>query len=142
MFRVILGLTAGLLAAVWTEVVAADTLHIHVTNVPSSEGQIMLQIVASEAEFKGEAPAIVSVMQRAVEGEMSFSAASLPPGEYAFRVMHDINNNGELDSNFVGMPSEPWAFSNNATGNFGPPGWKDVKFTLESEVTQTIKLNR
>lgn len=142
MTKVILGLAGGLYAVIFTQLVAAETLHIQVTNVPNSEGQLMLQILAGEAEFKGDSPAVASVMQRAREGEMSFTAGSLPPGEYALRVMHDENNNGKLDTNIVGMPTEPWAFSNNATGNFGPPRWDDVKFTLESETTQTIDLNR
>lgn len=131
---------------IWTLVaiqwVHADSINITVTDMPSSEGKVMVQILAGEAQFKGESPAIASIMQQATTGEMQFSAHSLPAGEYAFRVMHDINNNDELDSNFVGMPTEPWAFSNNATGNFGPPKWENVKFQLDGTVNQTIKLNR
>ena len=56
--------------------------------------------------------------------------------------MHDENGNGELDANFVGIPREPWAFSNNARGNFGPPTWEDTKFELNGQATQTIELNQ
>ena len=35
---------------------------------------------------------------------------------------------------------EPYAFSNNAYGNFGPPEWEDVKFALRGSVTQKIQL--
>jgi uncharacterized protein (DUF2141 family) len=131
---------AGLLAIVWTGFLKAETLHITVTNVPQSQGTIMLQILSDEAEFNGDGSAIVSLMQRAQSGEMH-CAATLPDGEYAFRVMHDLNDNGELDSNFVGMPTEPWAFSNNAVGKFGPPQWSDVRFELRDDLTQTIDLN-
>jgi uncharacterized protein (DUF2141 family) len=131
---------AGLLAIVWTGFLKAETLHITVTNVPQSQGTIMLQILSDEAEFNGDGSAIVSLMQRAQSGEMHF-AATLPDGEYAFRVMHDLNDNGELDSNFVGMSTEPWAFSNNAVGKFGPPQWSDVRFELRDDLTQTIDLN-
>ena len=56
--------------------------------------------------------------------------------------MQDLNGNDELDSNLVGMPREPWAFSNNAAGRFGPPKWKDVRFEMgDSDVTQSIRLN-
>ncbi len=132
---------AALYATLMTQMIAAETLTVVITNVPKSEGTIMLQVMSGEAEFRGETGAIASVMQRAAAGEMSFTTTSLPAGEYALRVMHDVNNNGELDANFVGMPTEPWAFSNNAMGNFGPPKWQDVKFTLDGDVTQTLNLN-
>jgi uncharacterized protein (DUF2141 family) len=38
----------------------------------------------------------------------------LPAGDYAFAVYHDANGNGKLDRNGVGMPTEDYAFSNNA----------------------------
>ena len=70
---------------------------------------------------------------------MSFSVSHLPAGEYAIQVMHD--RDGKLDTNFVGIPNEPWAFSNNSTGNMGPRKWADVKFVLSDDVTQSIRLN-
>ena len=134
--------TAAIWMLVFTEAIRAETLSVALTNVHTSEGTIMLQVLSGEAEFKGEAEPILSLLQRAQEGEMSFTANALPKGEYAIRVMHDTNGNGKLDSNFVGIPSEPWAFSNNAVGNFGPPKWEDVRFTLDGEVTQSITLNK
>ena len=76
---------------------------------------------------------------------------SVPPPQWTYNqlswaasqitVMHDRNDNGELDANFVGMPTEPWAFSNNATGSFGPPGWEQVKFAHQGDTVQRIRLN-
>ncbi len=37
----------------------------------------------------------------------------LQPGTYAVRLMHDENDNGKLDRNLVGMPTEGYGFSNN-----------------------------
>jgi uncharacterized protein (DUF2141 family) len=39
------------------------------------------------------------------------------------------------------MPNEPYGFSNNAKGNFGPPTWDDIKFQLEGDHHQTINLD-
>lgn len=133
---------AALYSTLVTQFIAAETLTVEINNVATSDGVIMVQIMRSEAEFKDEAPAIASYMQRAQAGNMVISASNLPGGEYAIRVMHDTNGNGELDSNFVGMPKEPWAMSNNARGNFGPPRWEDVKFKLEGQVTQTLQLSK
>ena len=37
----------------------------------------------------------------------------LPAGKYAVQVMHDENDNGKLDANFMGIPIEGYGFSNN-----------------------------
>ena len=140
--KLILSFLIGLWTLVVAESVRAESLTVVVENVHSAQGTIMLQILNGAEEFDGKRPAITSIMQRAVTGQMTFNVHNLPSGEYAVRVMHDLNDNGELDANFVGMPNEPWAFSNNAVGNFGPPTWKDVRFALQDDVHQTLRLNR
>ena len=40
-------------------------------------------------------------------------------GIYAFVVYIRVNLNNKLDKNFVGIPKEPYAFSNNAEGFLG-----------------------
>ncbi len=125
-----------------TQSIAADTLTIEVENVTSAEGAVMVQVLAGEAGFKGETQAAAALMKTAAPGTLTFVATDLQTGEYAIRVMHDVNGNGELDANFVGMPTEPWAMSNNARGNFGPPSWKEVKFSVDGDTTQTIKLTK
>ena len=140
--KLILAIAAGLYSLLMTQYIGAETLTIVVTDITASEGMIMVQVMSNEEEFKGTQSPIASIMQRAQSGETTFSTSNLPAGNYAIRVMHDVNNNGELDSNFVGMPTEPWGMSNNAKGNFGPPKWSEVKFKLDGTVTQTISLGK
>ncbi|GGF11904.1 DUF2141 domain-containing protein [Flavobacterium limi] len=54
----------------------------------------------------------------------------LPAGEYAISTYHDENNNGKMDKNMMGIPSEDYAASNNAKGFMGPPSYKDAKFVI------------
>lgn len=63
----------------------------------------------------------------------------LAPGTYGVKLFHDVNDNGEMDTNPFGMPTEPFAFSNNARGNFGPAKWKQAAFELtDAGLTQTL----
>jgi len=57
------------------------------------------------------------------KGKVTFD---LPYGNYVIAGIHDLDNNGLLTGNFLGMPKEPFGFSNNKRGNFGPPKWEDV----------------
>ena len=77
-----------------------------------------------------------------LDSEMVVASLDLPPGEYAISIYYDANGNGELDTNFIGIPKEPVALSNNAKAKFGPPKYKDAVFTLSAEgLTQRIQMN-
>ncbi len=56
---------------------------------------------------------------------------SLKYGEYAVRVFHDENKNGKIDTNFLGIPTEDYGYSNDASGWFGPPSWEKAKFIFD-----------
>tara|TARA_R110000782_G_scaffold13999_21_gene41697 strand:- start:6737 stop:7153 length:417 start_codon:yes stop_codon:yes gene_type:complete len=64
----------------------------------------------------------------------------LPPGDYAISAIHDENDNKKLDKSFIGMPTEGVAFSNNAKVSFGPPKFEKVRFHVEGETTQTLRM--
>ena len=126
-------------------VVSADTLTITISDIRVSEGRLMVQVANSEKGFEfseeSAAPPPVAISQLAEVGEMTFEV-TLPPGTYAARVLHDINGNSRMDSNFIGMPKEPWAFSNNAMGNRGPAKWQDAKFEVDGATAINIRLNQ
>lgn len=119
----------------------AAELTVHIENIPEGGGALMIQIVDSEAAFRDQAPPVASLILPASAPALVFSTTALAAGSYAVRVMHDQNGNQQLDSNLVGMPTEPWGFSNDAAGTFGPPGWADARFELDDGHVQTITLN-
>lgn len=53
---------------------------------------------------------------------------NLPAGRYAVKAFLDLNGNGTLDKNLVGMPKEPYGFSNDARAPFGPPSIEAASF--------------
>ena len=57
----------------------------------------------------------------------------LPFGKYAISIFHDVNDNEELDANFIGIPKEPYGFSNNPKSSFGPPGFDAAAFEFEKD---------
>ena len=58
-----------------------------------------------------------------------------PKGEYAIALWHDENNDGKLNKNWLGMPTEGYGFSNNVFGAFGPPDYEECTFKIrEGEI--------
>ena len=52
----------------------------------------------------------------------------------------DSNDNKIIDKNFLGIPSEQYGFSNNATGFLGSPSYKDASFNLVDDLDIKISL--
>ena len=66
----------------------------------------------------------------------------LPAGTYAAACYHDENGNKDLDTNFLGIPTEGVAASNNATGTIGPPSWNDAKFVFTGgSLSQVLEID-
>ncbi len=53
----------------------------------------------------------------------------VPKGVYGISAFHDQNNNGKLDTNFIGLPTEDYCASRDARNAFGPPSFADAKFS-------------
>ena len=63
-------------------------------------------------------------------GEMRVVLDDMAPGYYAIKLFVDKNDNSLLDQGLFGIPKEPYGFSNNAIGAFGPPKFEDAGFQL------------
>jgi uncharacterized protein (DUF2141 family) len=115
--------------AAWTAV-AAD-LTITVTGLRSDAGTLRLAIFDSPGEFPRGQEAAGEVVN--AEREVTVMIDSLAAGRYAVAVHHDENGNGRMDSSFIGLPEEGYAFSNDAIVFLGPPPFTDASFDLPDE---------
>jgi uncharacterized protein (DUF2141 family) len=94
-------------------------------------GQVLMQVFNSEESYRaGNGIAVRQIPVTGPTASVVFS--DVPTGQYAVRLFHDLNGNGELDTNPFGIPTEPFAFSNNARGSFGPATWQQAVFTLNA----------
>ncbi len=57
----------------------------------------------------------------------------LKPGTYAVASYNDKNRNRKLDKSLIGRPTEPYGFSNNAKGSFGPPSFAKAAVKVGAE---------
>ncbi len=77
----------------------------------------------------------------AIVGTTVVTLRDIAPGEYGVMVYQDLNSNDKVDSNFLGIPREPYGFSRDAKPFLSKPGFDDVKFTLVAgENRQTLRL--
>lgn len=100
-------------------------------------GQVNYAVYADEAAWtRRQGP--VKAGSAAIGAEV---VLQLPPGTYAIMAYHDRDANLALNSLPIGLPTEPYGFSNDSRGRFGPPGWRAARFTLgDGGARQTIRL--
>jgi uncharacterized protein (DUF2141 family) len=110
---------------------AQTQLEVVVKNVKESKGQIRVGLFKDEKTFLKEA--WLGKVVKAENGDIKVVFDKVPAGTYAVSIIHDQNENGELDSNFFGIPTEGFGFSNDAMGTFGPPDFAKASFVLGSE---------
>jgi len=72
--------------------------------------------------------------------QFSYVFNDIPAGTYAIAIYHDLDKNRELNKNWIGIPKEPFGFSNDAKGKMGPPSFEDSTFELKEDMEMVINL--
>ena len=114
-------------------------LTVQITNVTSEEGQIILAIYNSSENYDKR----IAFQEVKVKPEIDtvIFETNLPDGEYLVMLVHDINNNGKLDTSFIGMPKEPVGLSN-YDGKGIPGKFKKHKFSVNENTEIIIPLKK
>jgi uncharacterized protein (DUF2141 family) len=92
-----------------------------VSGVKPSGGTVYAAVFDSSEGYRKNVPFRSLTLQPA--SPVLEAAVALPPGEYVFSLYQDLNSNGKLDTNFIGIPREPVGISN--YDGKGPPGGFD-----------------
>lgn len=104
----------------------------------ATTGAVMVALYDSETAYEGGQP--VRALSLPADAPVVGVFEGLPAGDYAVKAFHDVNGDGQMNVSPFGMPTEPYAFSNNAVGNMGPAGWDRAHFTVSGATAQTIRI--
>jgi len=118
----------------------AGSLRIDIQALSSRDGHVLIALYDNAKAYDKDGEPLRKD-KLAIDDELQarWVIDDLEPGEYGVGLFHDLDDDGELDSNFVGMPTEPYGFSNNARAPFGPPAYDKITFTFDGQdMTLTI----
>jgi uncharacterized protein (DUF2141 family) len=114
------------------ETVKKGELTIMLKGFENNDGMAMIALSDSKEDFEAEDEPYQGNETVIIDHSTSWTISNLQFGEYAVKVFHDEDDDGEMDTNFFGAPSEDYGFSNDARGSFGPASWEDAKFLFNS----------
>jgi uncharacterized protein (DUF2141 family) len=108
------------------------TLKVEISNIKQGKGKIWIAVFRPEEKFGGDKPTIYKIVE--VRSAATLRADfEIEPGRYALAVYHDLNENNMLDKNFVGIPKEPYGFSNDFRPRFSAPTFEDCAFDVPQD---------
>lgn len=131
---------APLLWAAPTASAAAEpAVTISIPAIEHAEGAMMIAVF-DEAGWDGDTPAAAARVGVASDA-LTVTIALPGPGRYGVKLFHDRNGDGRLALGPMGIPAEPYGFSNDAPVQGGPPRFADAAFDVaDAPATQTVTL--
>jgi uncharacterized protein (DUF2141 family) len=117
----------------------AQTVWLTVNGFNSQKGVCLACLYRTKEGFPTKRNKALSCINAKITGSSAtLSFPNVPPGTYALAIVHDENSNGDMDTNFMGLPKEGYGISNNRLSRFGPPTFANAAFRVE---TGDVKLS-
>ena len=110
----------------------AGNLVIKVSNLKNNSGNVGIIVHTSTSGFdNGKSGGYRKLTGTIANKSSTIVVKDLPFGRYAILALHDANLNGDMDLNFMGIPTEGYGVSNNAYTMFGPKSFEEAAFSFQ-----------
>ena len=117
----------------------AATVTVQVSGVQAGGGQVYVGLCPTALQ---ESSCTQGDQRAPRGGTMTFAFRGVAAGALAVAVYQDANGNGRLDRNALGVPSEPYGFSNDV-GRLAPPTFAGARVEVrEPATTIQVRLAR
>ena len=111
-----------------------------IKNLESEDAPIIVGLYGTDNKFPDPKDQLKEYHFKPHGKEHTAKITDLQFGVYALAIYQDVNSNGKIDKNLIGIPTEPYAFSNNYKPTVKAPAFKNCKFDYDS-VSNTVTMN-
>lgn len=105
----------------------ATEVEVQVLNTADAAGVMRVELCQEAEWLQGCA---ISAQAPARPGLSTVTVPDVPPGVYGVIAHHDSDGDGEVNRNFLGLPTEGIGFSRDAQIRFGPPRFGDAALRI------------
>jgi uncharacterized protein (DUF2141 family) len=119
----------------------STTITVNVIDLRSNEGKVGLTLFNAAEGFPSKPE--MAIDKKYVDiSNLTATAAfeKVKPGKYAIAVYHDEDEDGEIETNWIGIPKEGTGSSNNPKSRMGPPRYEDCEFDTRETRQLTIRM--
>jgi uncharacterized protein (DUF2141 family) len=136
-------ITITMITIILTSIVyaQAEVITVNVTQIDIKKGgKVKIGIFISNG-FPVVGKEVFGSDLEAKNSTVSIVFKDISTGKYAIAVFQDVNSDGILNLNVLGIPKEPYGFSTNKFGKFGPPDFEDVSFEVKENNPISLTIN-
>lgn len=108
-------------------------LTVNVTNLKSKTATVVIGLYAPANKFLDENDQLKEYRIKPKNGKFSVKITNQNYGEFGMAIYQDVDGDGKITKNFIGIPKEPYAFSNNYKPTIKAPSFNDCKFTYSAK---------
>jgi uncharacterized protein (DUF2141 family) len=117
------------------------SLTVNTSKLRNSEGVMIFILYNKEGSIpdKHQTKYYKKQSSSITQGSSSITFYNLPKGKYAVNIIHDENNNGEVDKGFI-LPTEGIGFSKYPSINIrNRPSFSKASFDLNTDLSINVK---
>jgi len=110
-----------------------------ITNLATATAPVTVGVYGTKNKFPDPKDQLKEFKFKPHGKTLKAKITDLPFGTYALAIYQDVNSNGKIDKNLLGIPTEPYAFSNNYRPTIKAPKFDDCRFDYNAK-TNTVKM--
>lgn len=130
-----------LLCVVNIALLHAYDLRVNIEGLKSDTGEVSIGVYDTKETFLKKHAELEGHRVTITNSKSFTTFKNLKKKKYAIAIYHDENLNGVLDSNFLGIPKEGFAFSNNVVSLLSAPSFDEASFILNKDINITLLTN-
>lgn len=114
----------------WVQAQNNPVLTVYVSKAKDIQGYMMIAVYDSAEKFLTK-ELVMGAKVDVTNEVVTYQFEGLAYGNYAISVYHDVDSDGSLATNFMGIPKEPYGFSNDGVNMLGIPSFKRSVFSYD-----------
>jgi uncharacterized protein (DUF2141 family) len=115
---------------------AGGNLDVKFVGLKNAQGKICMNLFSGPSGFpKGDGSNLVGNRCTSAANGATVRFTNLKPGKYAVSALHDMNSDGKMNQNFLGIPKEGFGFSNNPAVRMKAPSFGETQFPVSGAKT-------
>ncbi len=112
---------------------AQNSVVVQVENLRNDKGVCRAYLFDQAEYFPNEVEKAIASKAVKISGSKALlTFENVTAGTYAISIIHDENNNGKLDTNFLGIPKEGYGASKNQLPQMSAPNFAENAFSVDN----------
>ena len=104
-----------------------------IDNLASPNAPVEVSVYAPDNKFPTENGQLKKYRFTPDGNKLTAKITDLEYGQYAIAAYQDLDSDGKIGKNMIGIPTDPYGFSNNYKPKLSAPSFRDCQFDYDAK---------